>query len=43
MLRYGDRSQGVQFEAIGVFPQLLGNSQPQGMIHAEYDHCVGLI
>lgn len=34
-VRHGHRSQGVQYEAIGVFPQLLGNSKPQGMIDSE--------
>lgn len=33
--RHGQRSQGVQYEAIGVFSQLLGNSKPQGMIDNE--------
>lgn len=34
-VRHEHRSQGVQYEAIRVFPQILANSKPQGMIDSE--------
>lgn len=34
-VRHGYKSQGVQYEAIEVLPQLLGNGKPQGMIDNE--------